>query len=113
MHGQCTRVERTLDASMNGEIELLRSARVLRRIHGNLRGALTLYARRHGWTREAAEVQGVLDTIESDLRHVLLGYPHVRDRELRARIRHACDQSLAAIQLLDADVPLPERIAAG
>lgn len=113
MYVQCTRVERTLDAAMNGEIELLRAARVLRRIHGNLRGALTLHVRQHGWTQQAVEVQPTLDLIESDLRHVLLGYPQVRNQEIRSRIRQACDHSLAAIGLLAVDVPEPERIAAG
>src|SRR5947209_1674520 len=113
MHEQCWRVERTVDLPLNGEIELLRAARVLRRNHGNLRGALTLHVRQHGWTHQAVEVQSTLDMIESDLRYVLLGYPQVRDQELRTRIRHACTHSLAAIDLLAADVPEPARIAAG
>jgi hypothetical protein len=100
IHQQCERVERSLRSPLNGEIELLRIARVLRRIHENLRAALIVRARAHGWNEDAAAVQTELDLMEGELRSALLGYPQVRGTQLREHVEDAFQHSLEAIDLL-------------
>lgn len=99
---QCERVERSLRSPLNGEIELLRIARVLRRIHANLRTALMVHARTHGWNEDATTVQSALDLMEAELRSALLGYPQIRGEKLRGHVEGAFEHSLDAIDHLSA-----------
>jgi hypothetical protein len=105
---RCARLARTLDARENDEVVLLRAARILKKVHADLRIALWASTREVGRTPEIGLAEATLTAIERDLRRVLLDYPALPERYIRQRLSAALNQAFDTLELLRA----PSRMVA-
>lgn len=96
---RCLSICRTLSADVDDEIEMLRSARTLKKIHSQLTLAAWDQAQL-GRHEEAVRARLVLDTMEQHLRRVLLEYSTMRRPQIRECLTRAATASLDAIGLL-------------
>lgn len=96
----CARLARIVDTRDCDEIVLLRAARTLKRIHGDLQRAVWTWAREKGEVTALARAQAGLSDVEHDLRSVLLAHPAVGAHQIRQHLRHALDQSFETLDTL-------------
>lgn len=94
------RLSRTLDSRGSGQLELLRAARLLKRVYADLTVALGEYSRNRGWTHDAAIAARAVEAVGDTLRHVLIDYLSIELHQMRAQLRHALDQSTLALDVL-------------
>lgn len=97
---RCSRIAAALGARKGDEIGLLRTARVLKGLHGELRRVVWDHARCEGRTYQTACASYALDAMEKDLRRVLLEYSTLQHMELHDHLTSAVMESLKAIDLL-------------
>src|SRR5437588_4856379 len=93
---RCERVARALGTPYRDEIQLLRTARSLKRIHADLRLASCDVFRSRDRTLVSVQLVHCLDGIESDLRHVLLDYASLSIPEIHGILSSVLERANAA-----------------
>jgi hypothetical protein len=96
----CIRLAKIMDAQDGDEIVLLRAARTLKRLHGDLRRAVWTHARENGEAGDVSQAGVGLCDVERDLRSVLLAHPAVETQQIRQHLRHALEQSFETLDML-------------
>lgn len=94
------RLEKIVDAAVADEVSLLRVARSLRAMHGDLARALQTCNRGGDAAREAGKAEASLAGLEADVLHVLLDHHAMVRREVFAALEHALRQAWAVIRVL-------------
>lgn len=100
---RCTGLAGTLHNGVRDEIVLLRMARTLKRIYGELQRELWARARREGWTHDTAQAEAALEGVEHDLRRVLLEHHSLQPQEMNEHLQHAVGNALDAVEKLMLD----------
>lgn len=98
---RCSRITETLDVKAGDPVGLLRTARILKNVHSDLKQLLWQQSKRTGWTEGIAQTQLALELTERDLRLVLLEYESMSSVEVCECLRKACDQFQLAIDVLE------------
>src|ERR1700736_6000898 len=102
IESRCAKMTLTLDRAMTDDITLLRTARALKSIHGDLRHGLWACISEHGPSGATAALESSLVAMERYLRCVLLEYPSQKPQEMRRCVRGAVDQAQRAVEILHA-----------
>lgn len=104
MATRCTRVAQMVDAPVRDQTILLRAARMLKALHGDLTQSVWQHARGAGWTPNGAEATGSLNNAEQYLRRALLEYGSLPPAELRELVAGALAEVRRVLALLEAPV---------
>lgn len=97
---RCFHIAKTVGSACSDEIVLLRAARIMKRIHTDLRRAVWERVRMEGWTESTTRAEVLLDAIEQDLRRLLLDYPSLCRSELRDHLVRLTDEFFQTLDLL-------------
>lgn len=98
---RCVRVAHTLQAPGADQVALLRSARILKGVHEDLRRAVWERSGRDSRTELSQRAMRALDGVEDDLRTVLLEYAGMPARQMRSYLEDALDRVLDALEMLE------------
>ena len=96
---QCQSLSRVLHAEAADEIQLLRSARRLKRVHEEL--GQSALRRAYGSQPEAILVREALEVVERELRVVLLNHHALSRKQIREHVLIAFRHSMRALRLLE------------
>lgn len=96
----CNRVGRSLNAECCDDVALLRNARILRRVQASICAELVAL-RRFGLHPAPGPVEEMLQEVDGELRAVLLSYPQISAREMRARLLKALARTEDALVLVE------------
>jgi hypothetical protein len=96
---QCQSLSRVLHAEAADEIQLLRSARRLKRVHEAL--GQSALRRAFGSEPEAVLVREALEIVERELRVVLLNHHSLGRKQIREHVLIAFRHSMRALRLLE------------
>jgi hypothetical protein len=96
---QCQSLSRVLHAEAADEIQLLRSARRLKRVHEEL--GQSALRRVYGSQPEAILVREALEVVERELRVVLLNHHALSRKQIREHVLIAFRHSMRALRLLE------------
>ena len=104
---RCTRIAQMVDAPVRDQTILLRAARMLKALHGDLTRAAWQHVRLAGRTASGAEATQSLTSAEQYLRRALLEYALLPPAELRDLVARALAELRHSADLLDMPVVVP------
>lgn len=96
----CGRLAKSLEAGERDVVDLLRTARTLKRLYIDARLAVRAYIKEEGRTQHACLAEEALDRVEQDLRTVLLGHLYLQAPQMHMYVKRATTQSLKALYYL-------------
>lgn len=96
----CSRLAKSLEAGERDVVDLLRTARTLKRLNIEARQAVRAYIKEEGCTQHACLAEEALDRVEQDLRAVLLGHLHLQAPQMHLYVKRATTHSLKALDYL-------------
>jgi hypothetical protein len=98
---RCTRVAQMVDAPVRDQTILLRAARMLKLLHGDLTTSAWQQTRQSGRTPAGAEATQTLASVEQHLRRALLEYGSLAPAELRDLVARALGELVRVRELLE------------
>jgi hypothetical protein len=98
---RCTRVAQMVDAPVRDQTILLRAARMLKLLHGDLTRSAWQQTRQAGRTAAGAEATQALASAERHLRRALLEYGSLAPTELRDLVARALGELVRVRELLE------------
>lgn len=101
---RCTRIAQMVEAPVRDQTILLRAARMLKALHGDLSRSVWQHARVAGRTAAGADATQSLETAEQHLRRALLEYASLPPAELRELVAQALRELVQTMELLQEPV---------
>ncbi|GAC1468861.1 MAG: hypothetical protein PVSMB7_17350 [Chloroflexota bacterium] len=100
------RIDKVLNSASPGEVDLLRAARSLRRIHADLEHTAYQKMTTAGHRPQFIMAGEALVAMEHSLKRVLLNYPFVNKHDLRDNVKQAALLAAKVLDLLEEDATL-------